>query len=217
VSLAIYHSGSIQKFADVMNERAKKIGAQNTNFTNPSGLPDDNHYTTAKDLCKIACYAMNNKTFREVVSTKNYRGKFRSFTNKNKMLTGYEGANGIKTGYTLKAGRCLVSSAKRNGMECVCVVLNCPDMYEQSSKILDKCFNTYKLIEISADKLFLCGKKLCHLNKNVRTVIKADENITYKIVSKEICEDKLKRGDQIGELEIYGKNNLIFREKLYSI
>jgi D-alanyl-D-alanine carboxypeptidase (penicillin-binding protein 5/6) len=118
VSLAIYHSGSIQKFAAVMNERAKKIGAQNTNFTNPSGLPDDNHYTTAKDLCKIACYAMNNKTFREVVSTKNYRGKFRSFTNKNKMLTGYEGANGIKTGYTLKAGRCLVSSAKRNGMLC---------------------------------------------------------------------------------------------------
>jgi D-alanyl-D-alanine carboxypeptidase (penicillin-binding protein 5/6) len=217
VSLAIYHSGSIQKFADVMNERAKKMGAQNTNFTNPSGLPDDNHYTTAKDLCKIACYAMNNKTFREVVSTKNYRGKFRSFTNKNKMLTGYEGANGIKTGYTLKAGRCLVSSAKRGGMECVCVVLNCPDMYEQSSKILDKCFNTYKLIEISSDKLFLCGKNLCHLNKNVRTVIKADENITYKIVSKEICEDKLKRGDQIGELEIYGKNNLIFREKLYSI
>lgn len=140
VALAIHHSGSVENFITVMNERAKRIGADNTNFKNPSGLPDDEHYTTARDLCNIACYAMNNEIFREVVSSKSHVGKFRSFENKNKMLYRYEGANGVKTGYTLKAGRCLVSSAERDGMDVVTVVLNCYDMYERSSAILDQCF-----------------------------------------------------------------------------
>lgn len=217
VSLAIHHSKSIEKFAEVMNERAKKIGAKSTNFTNPSGLPNDNHYTTAKDLCNIARYAMNNELFREIVSTKVYHGKYRTFVNKNKMLSQYDGANGIKTGYTLKAGRCLVSSAIRDNMDVICVVLNSPDMYVQSAKILDSCFENYKMLELSKEKLFLCGKKLCHIGENIQTVIKKNEDVSYKIVPKDINSDKLKSGDQIGELEIYGKNNLIFRKKLYSI
>ncbi|MDE7439749.1 MAG: D-alanyl-D-alanine carboxypeptidase, partial [Clostridia bacterium] len=123
-ALALHHSGSIEKFAEVMNERAKKMGAEHSHFKNPSGLPDDEHYTTAYDLCTIACYAMKNETFREIVSTTNYTGKYKNFVNKNKMLYKYKSANGIKTGYTVKAGRCLVSSAEQNGMDIVCVVLN---------------------------------------------------------------------------------------------
>ncbi|MGN0818322.1 MAG: D-alanyl-D-alanine carboxypeptidase family protein, partial [Candidatus Coproplasma sp.] len=118
-ALAIHHSGSIEAFAENMNRRAKEIGALNTNYTNPSGLPDDNHYTTAYDLCLIACTAMKNPVFQEIVGTKNYNGEFRSFLNKNKILNTLDGANGVKTGYTVKAGRCLVSSAQRDGMDVV--------------------------------------------------------------------------------------------------
>lgn len=104
-ALAIIHSGSIPAFAQEMNARARKLGAINTNFKNPSGLPDDEHYTTARDLCKIACTAMGNAAFRQIVGTKSWHGAFRSYANKNKLLYNYEGATGIKTGYTIKAGQ----------------------------------------------------------------------------------------------------------------
>ena len=186
VALAIHHSGSVENFVTVMNERAKRIGADNTNFKNPSGLPDDEHYTTARDLCNIACYAMNNEIFREVVSSKSHVGKFRSFENKNKMLYRYEGANGVKTGYTLKAGRCLVSSAERDGMDVVTVVLNCYDMYERSSAILDQCFYAYKLLELNENTVFMSDRVLCKLSKT--------QNLVVKNLSKSFCkvaEDEL--------------------------
>ncbi|MDE6868446.1 MAG: D-alanyl-D-alanine carboxypeptidase, partial [Clostridia bacterium] len=164
-ALAIHHSGTVEKFAEAMNDRAKQIGAEYSHFKNPSGLPDSEHYTTARDLCKIACYAMNNPVFKQIVSTANYTGNFRSFANKNKMLYKYEGANGVKTGYTVKAGRCLVSSAERNGMDVVCVVLNCPDMYERSCAIFDNCFRDYKLLELNEDSIFMCNQVLCKILK----------------------------------------------------
>lgn len=215
-ALAIYHSGSVAKFAEAMNERAKAIGTENTNFTNPSGLPDENHFTTANDLCKIACYAMKNVAFKEIVGTVNYNGEYRSFVNKNKMLKKYDGANGIKTGYTVRAGRCLVSSANRNGMDVVCVVLNCPDMYEFSSDILDRCFNEYKLVSIDKNKIFMSDNVLCKLDKNVNTVLKCTNNLQLKIKNIN-SNSKIKIGDYVADLEIYDENNLLFTEKLYSI
>ena len=140
-ALAIHHSGSVQKFAECMNARAAEMGARDTNFTNPSGLPDENHYTTASDLCLIACNAMKNEQFKKIVSARNYTGEYRSFVNKNKFLGLVEGANGVKTGYTISAGRCLVSSAEREGMDIVCAVLNCPDMYERSQKLIEQAFS----------------------------------------------------------------------------
>lgn len=211
-ALAILHSGSIEKFAEVMNERAKSIGAENSNFTNPSGLPDNNHYTTAHDLCLIACHAMKNEIFREIVSTKEYKGEYRSFTNKNKILRMYEGANGVKTGYTVKAGRCLVSSAERNGMDVVCVVLNCPDMYERSIEIFNNCFNTFKLLKIDTNRIFMCDNVLCKLKKSIDCVIKMNSNINYK--TKMLNNDN---SGAIAQLEIYDENNLLFTEKLFSI
>lgn len=215
-ALAIHHSGSVEKFADAMNERAKKIGAENSNFKNPSGLPDSEHYTTARDLCKIACYAMNNADFKQIVSTTNYSGKYRSFINKNKMLHKYDGANGVKTGYTLKAGRCLVSSAERNGMDVVCVVLNCPDMYERSCTVFDTCFDSFKLLKLNEDKVFICNQVLCKILKSQNKVINSNAEIDYKIkpLQKTLKIDGKKI---VAELEIYNKNNLLFTEKLYSI
>lgn len=147
-TLALYHSGSIAAFAQEMNERARAWGALNSHFTNPHGLPDENHYTTAEDLAKIACHAMQNPVFREIVSTKFYEPN--GWKNKNKMLYNYEGANGIKTGYTVRAGRCLVTGALRGDMQLVCVVLYSPEMYERSAELLDEAFKNYSMQKLYA-------------------------------------------------------------------
>lgn len=216
VALAIHHSGDEQKFAQIMNERAVKMGATNTHFTNPSGLPDDSHYTTAHDLCIIACRAMKNQTFRKIVSSKSYSGEYRSYVNKNKILSRVEGANGIKTGYTLKAGRCLVSSAEREGMDVVCVVLNCPDMYERSQKLIERAFSEYEIKSISPKNVFMCNSLPCRVEEeNFFLMPKGGELITktYPCDSAQCNEDQRK----MGRLEIYCKKNLIFSADLYSI
>lgn len=215
-ALAIHHSGSIEKFVDVMNSRAKQIGANDTSFANPSGLPDENHYTTARDLCKIACYAMRNETFKEVVGTKNYAGKFRSYINKNKMLTRCEGANGVKTGYTLKAGRCLVSSCEREGMDVVCVVLNCPEMYERSCEIFDDCFSKFSLVKIDENNVFMSDRVLCKVQNSCNFIIKKGENLYFNV--KPIEKGKNQKSDgAVAILQIRDKNGLLFEGNLYSI
>lgn len=209
-ALALIHSGSLSVFADRMNERAREIGAADTSFKNPSGLPDEEHYTTARDLCKIACTAMNNALFREIVGTKSWHGKYRSYANKNKTLFNYAGATGIKTGYTLKAGRCLVSSALKSGMEVVCVVLNESDMYNKSFSVLDDCFENFELVEADREKIFLCGGKPCR-TRGFKVVLKKGEETEYRCLPG-VCEN-----DIVGKLQIYSQNNLIFTADLYSI
>ena len=146
VALAIITGGSVEGFVKLMNETAHKAGAENTNFANSHGLPNDDHYTTALDLCKISHYAMKNEVFREIVSAKRHTTPYhghdykRNFPNKNKILFDYLGGNGIKTGFTKKAGRCLVSSATRDGKTYICTVLNCGNMWEESMRLLDKAF-----------------------------------------------------------------------------
>lgn len=155
-ALAIHCADSVHDFAQLMNRKAQSIGCQNTNFVNPSGLPSTDHYTTAYDLMLIAREAMLNDTFRQIVSTQKIsiswesREYNRILINENKMLYNYDGANGIKTGYTKAAGRCLVSSAERNGMTLIAIVLNCSPMYAECAKMLDYGFDNYKLTEITA-------------------------------------------------------------------
>lgn len=215
-ALAIHHSGSLEKFVNAMNDKAKSLGAVHTNFKNPSGLPDADHYTTARDLCTIACYAMKNPEFKKIVSTRNYRGKYRSFSNKNKMLANYDGANGVKTGYTLKAGRCLVSSAEREGMDVVTAVLNCPDMYERSAALLDSCFSEYKLICLEENRRFMCNKVLCKTDESSSFVTKSSVEPRIQVTPINGMT-KIKTGDKVGELEIYAEKDLIFKTNLYSI
>lgn len=146
--------GSIERFVALMNGTARHIGAYNTNYENPHGLHSDNHYTTAYDLARIAAYALKNDIFREIVSTKYreipWKGSQwnRVLKNSNKLLWNFEGANGVKTGFTRHAGRCLVSAAQRNDMQLVCVVLNCGPMFEESSSILEYGFEMYKSHDI---------------------------------------------------------------------
>ena len=135
-ALALHFGGSVGNFCSKMNLVAQKAGALSSHFENPHGLPCENHYTTARDLCYITRYAMQNEVFKKIVSTKFYEPK--QWKNKNKMLLHYEGAIGVKTGYTKEAGRCLVSAARKNNRIVICVVLNSPNMYERSTALLDK-------------------------------------------------------------------------------
>ena len=123
-------SGTQEDFAKLMNAKAKEIGAKNTCFLNPSGLPQEGHYTTAYDLALIAGYAMRNSKFFEIVSSKTHKvwpinrpENILEFSNHNKLLDMYEGCIGIKTGFTKKAGRCLVSACERDGMKYIAVTL----------------------------------------------------------------------------------------------
>ena len=148
VALACLTSGSVENFAMLMNHVARKAGASDSHFANPHGLPDDKHFSTARDMAAISSFAMANETFRSIVSTKVYkdcpyagRDYNRVITNKNKMLTMLEGGNGIKTGYTKAAGRCLISSAERDGKEVICVVLSCGPMFEESCGLIEDAFS----------------------------------------------------------------------------
>ena len=151
VALAIAVSGNITDFAKKMNEMAVDCGAVNSNFENPHGLHHPNHYTTAYDLALITAEAMKNQYFRTIISMQKARigegESARVIANKNKMLHLYDGANGVKTGYTKNSGRCLVSSAKRNGMQLIAVVLNHGDMWGDSMSILDYGFDNYMMVD----------------------------------------------------------------------
>lgn len=215
-ALAIHHSGSVEKFVEKMNERAKEIGAKDTHFANPSGLPDNTHYTTARDLCNIARTAMQNEVFREVVGTKNYSGDFRVFVNKNKLLTNLDGANGVKTGYTEKAGRCLVSSAERDGMDVVCVVLNCYDMFERSQKIIENCFSSYCVETISKDRVFNYNGVSCSLENDYQITIKRDWELTFEVTAPD-SDRNTDDNSPVAKLQIYNKNDLLFSRDLFTI
>ncbi len=174
VAIAEYLGGSVDAFALLMNKRARKIGAKNTNFVNPHGLDAEGHYTTAFDLALIAREAMKNDKFREIVSTKTYsipmQGEKwnRALKNHNKLLWNYEGCNGVKTGFTKKCGRCLVSSAERNGRELICITLNAPDDWKDHTYMLNYGFDSFDT-EVVAKK----GEYACNYvydGKNNRSV-----------------------------------------------
>lgn len=149
-ALAILTSGDIPAFAELMNDTARKAGAVNSSFVNPHGLHDVAHYSTARDMALITAYALRSPIFAAICKTKVHHyvkktaaGEEKSvFYNKNKLLTLYDGATGVKTGYTKHSGRCLVSSAKRERRELICVVLNVYDTYGETRRLLDRCFDT---------------------------------------------------------------------------
>ena len=140
-AIAYALSGSVEAFSELMNEKALALGLPNTHFTNPHGLDDDEHYTTAHDLAIITAEAMSYPEFSEIVSTSVKRvekeGISRLFANHNKLLKLYDGCIGVKTGFTKKCGRCLVSAAERDGLRLISVTLDCPDDWNEHKKMLN--------------------------------------------------------------------------------
>lgn len=144
-ALACHLSGSVEEFAKLMNEKAKELGMSNSSFKNPHGLNDDEHYSTASDMAKLSAYCMENETFRTIVGTKSHTVGELTYVNHNKLLWNYEGCIGIKTGYTIAAGRTLVSCAEKDGMRLICVTLGAPDDWNDHIKLYDEAFSEYSL------------------------------------------------------------------------
>lgn len=152
VAIALSVCGSVEDFAALMNEKAASLGLYHTQFVTPNGLHDDAHYTTARDLAVLTCHALKNPVFRTIVSTQYHQTEggsvTRTFKNKNRLLWEYEGANGVKTGYTQIAGKCLVFSAERDGMQLVGVVLDCPAMWNAAEVLLELGFSEYEMVPV---------------------------------------------------------------------
>ena len=186
VTLASALAGSIDNFCKQMNEKAISVGAFNSNFKNPHGLDHKEHYTTAYDLALITKYAMKNQDFREIVGCKQKiigKGESRRvLNNKNKMLNEYEGSTGVKTGYTKKCGRCLVSSANRDGFELICVVLNCPPMFERSKSLMNNAYDEYENCLLASKEVSVCEVTT---KKGEKLPAYVDKDIYYPLTNEE--------------------------------
>ena len=145
VALAIYCGGTVEGFAELMNDKARTLGMDDSHFVNPNGLDAPDHYSTARDLATLAAYAMDNPIFYKTVSAKNVTIGDRYLTNHNKLLWRIEGADGVKTGYTKAAGRILVSSATRQGRRLIGVTINAPDDWNDHTTLLEDGFCRYQV------------------------------------------------------------------------
>ncbi|MBS4007962.1 MAG: D-alanyl-D-alanine carboxypeptidase [Clostridium sp.] len=149
-ALAEHLGGSVEKFAEKMTRRARELGATQSSFLNPHGLHAEEHYSTAYDLAVIGAHAMSLSQLREVIAQREKKISWtgrpydRILRNQNKLLQMYETANGIKTGWTSQAGRCFVGAAARNGWQLVSVVLNAPQMWEDTVRLLDFGYAHYR-------------------------------------------------------------------------
>ena len=145
-ALAFHCSGSTEAFAQLMNQKAAELGLLNSSFKNPHGLDAEGHYSTAADLAEIMRAGLEIPLFREILSTKNHSAGDRSYMNHNKLLWSYEGMIGGKTGYTMAAGRSLVTSAQRDGLSLICVTLSDPDDWDDHRALLDWGFESFSFV-----------------------------------------------------------------------
>ena len=227
MAIAVHLGGSQEGFAALMNERAKQIGANDTNFVTPNGLPAEGHYTTAHDLALIAAEAMRNELFCEIVGTQSMTlegdedSPTRYLRSKNKILYNYEGGNGVKTGYTKAAGKCLVAGAKRGGMQLIAVVLNDYDMFADCMKLLDYGFENYEWTDVTGERRLEDALEIKNGIKSTADV-KLDEEI-YLPLSKNDSKIKInyklqnginapvREGDEVGSAQ-YILNGEVLRQ-----
>lgn len=230
-ALAYHVGGSVEGFARLMNDMARKVGATNTHFVNPHGLDNKEHYTTAYDLALITAYALNNPIFKEIVSTKTHiipatnQADKRYLTNKNRLLSSLEGCCGVKTGFTSNAGRCLVSACERDGHTRVCVVLNCGPMFEESADILENSFIDFRDVQI-IDKNKQIYNEYIDDEQSGRLYLYAGDNFYFPVRRNEYDDITLKynvkledakAGQEVGKIEVYFDNQLINSVKLFTM
>ena len=184
VALAIYCGGTVEGFAELMNDKAHILGMQNTHFENPNGLDNPGHYSTARDLAILASYAMENPIFAKTVSAKQLKIGQRYLTNHNKLLWRVEGADGVKTGYTRAAGRILVSSAKRNERRIIAVTINAPNDWNDHAHLLEQGFSRYQ-VQLVVDKGQVVGTKEVFGGENRRVELVTAESFSYALAPEE--------------------------------
>lgn len=209
----------VNGFAKIMNEYAFEIGAENSHFESPHGLDSENHYCTAYDLALITSVAKDNPIFNEIVSSKDVdaakMGFTRSYHNINKILYRIKGANGVKTGYTGKAGKCLVSSVNIGGHDVIFVVLNCTPRWKETEKLYNYVVKNYSYKKVYSKSTIvnkIYGKNRIGLsaNKDVEIPVKNGEQYSKKIVLPTKVNFKIKKGMNIGKIQFYSGNKNIY-------
>ncbi len=223
VAIAEHLAGSVERFAELMNRKAVALGARNSHFVTPSGLHDDDHYTTARDMAVISSYAMHNETFRKIVATETLPWKGQVWEsvlfNINQMLYEYEGATGIKTGFTDQAQQTIAVSAKRQDRELVAVLMgveNRPKIREEATRLLDYGFDQFINKKIASK-----GEVLKQFNVEgslVRAYLPEDVYVTLPAASKALIQSVPKvepprapfdKDAVIGALNLYQDGHLI--------
>lgn len=231
---ALTISGSTEKFADKMNKRASQIGMKNTRFVTPSGLDDDNHYSTAYDMALLMSYALENEDFAKLTSQKSATVEFiepgskkTTYSNHNRLLSLYEYCIGGKTGYTMSAGRCLVSAAKKDGLTFICVTLNDRNDWNDHISLYNYGFEKYScytsddtsfFADVScvggeSDRVTVTGEK------PVSIVVDSDdkEKIERKIYLDNFLYTPVKQGDNVGRIEYTLNGKIIEENKIVAV
>jgi len=184
MALAIYCGGTAEGFAELMNDKAYRLGLENTHFANPHGLDSTENYSTARDLAKLSAYAMDNPIFRRTVSTKTVTVGNRQLKNHNKLLWQVEGAEGVKTGYTKAAGRILVSSTVRDGRRLIAVTINAPNDWQDHKSLYAAGFEEYAMQQILHENAVL-GTAQVVGGEADRVALVCKQNFSYPVAKNE--------------------------------
>lgn len=224
-------SGSVEDFAKLMNKKAQTIGMKNSSFSNPHGLDNAEHYSTAYDMALLTKYAMKNESFKKIVSTKRKNVELngvensRFLTNHNKLLSMYEHCIGVKTGFTKSCGRCLVSAAEKEGVMLIAVTLNAPDDWNDHITMYENAFSTYKSYNIIGKNSYICSINLTGTQeKNLKLYskdkislsLKEEEykNISLKYEYPDSVEAPVYKGQSLGKIKVMINNQQIAQTEL---
>lgn len=232
-TVAIHLGGTIENFAKMMNDKAKILGLTSTNFVNPHGLDNENHYTTAKEMAYLTRYALKNPYIDEAVKTKSITINFGSFTktlnNTNSLLRTYEKADGVKTGFTNGAERCLVSSATDNDRRYICVLLGATTTkirFNTSKLLLEETFKKYKTMDISNYLKFYINVNVVK-GKIPNYEESINDNMSYPLTNEEYDSIYIKQdivqsleapvaaGTKIGKVEVYLENEKLYEKEIF--
>ena len=225
---AEYLCGNERSFADSMNRKADTLGMKSSNFVTSSGLDDNKHYSTAYDMALLGAYAIKNEKFREICSTKTKCVKLIkpdisvTFSNHNRLLKSCDGVFGIKTGFTKKSGRCLVTACKRNGVTYVISTLNAPDDWNDHQKLYDYAFSEtrkFRYTFAGFPKIKVYGGNIGEISVSCNPLVisyvkKGDYNT--KIVLQHFVYAPLKKGEKLGEIRIISGDKMIYSGDIYS-
>lgn len=231
-ALAIEIGGNVESFVDMMNDKAATLGLRNTNFTNPHGLSDPDHYSTAQDMALLMAYCMKNEMFAKITSTKKFSldGSDESYSrllvNHNRLLGTYEGISGGKTGYTKSAGRCLVTCCERNGVQLCAVTLNAPDDWNDHKNMYSYGFTLYRRVVLESAGQFEYSSHVCggsvdtvsaHTRENIYAVIRVNGCDLHRIVyMRRFYYPEIEEGEIIGYVTYYNGNISIATAPVYA-
>lgn len=220
-TVAYVIGGSPEGFAKLMNERAAEIGMENTNFVTASGLDDENHYSTAYDMALLACKSIANPEFAAICSQKTARLTYgnppyaRTLTNHNRLLWKYEDAIGVKTGFTKKSGRCLVSAAERNGIVLVAVTLNAPDDWNDHISMFEYGFSQCEAANVGCDlsdvRLKVVGGEAqsAAVRLSYQPVWLKGEECSYRLIMKPFEYAPVNAGEIVGTAVFFSGDKII--------